>query len=157
VIWEGTNVSEGRGTTLPFELVGAPFWNHDAIVSELAKNDLPGLRLRPLIFEPTSGKWAGSGCRGFQLHVTDRRRFLPYRSSLALFQAVLTLYPEEFHYKEPPYEYEFERLPMDLILGSQSLRLDLEQGRSIEAIEADWQSDLDHFMNLRDNSLLYGF
>ncbi|MEN8188735.1 MAG: DUF1343 domain-containing protein [Thermodesulfobacteriota bacterium] len=155
VIWEGTNISEGRGTTLPFELVGAPFWQHEPILEQLAKNDLPGVCFRPLVFEPTSGKWAGHPCTGFQLHVTDRKHFRPYRTSLALLQAAIVLYPDDFQYKEPPYEYEYERLPMDLILGSQQVRRDVEQGRPISEIEAGWQKELDSFISLRENHLLY--
>jgi uncharacterized protein YbbC (DUF1343 family) len=155
VIWEGTNISEGRGTTLPFELVGAPFWEHEPILQALAQTDLPGCFLRPLVFEPTSGKWAGQACVGFQLHVTDARTFLPYRTSLALLQAVVQLYPGDFRYKEPPYEYEFERLPMDLILGNRKVRQELEEGRPVREIEADWQEGLQRFMKSRTNYFLY--
>ena len=155
VIWEGTNISEGRGTTLPFELVGAPFWEHDPILQALAQTDLPGCLLRPLIFEPTSGKWAGQACVGFQLHVTDARTFLPYRTSLALLQAVLQLYPEDFRYKEPPYEYEYERLPMDLILGDQKVRKGLEAGLPLSKIETGWQEGLQEFMKVRMKYFLY--
>ena len=131
VVWEGTNISEGRGTTLPFELVGAPFLDSLQVLDVVARADLPGCILRPLAFEPTSGKWAGIGCHGFQLHVTDPEVFMPYRTSLVLLQAIFQLYPEEFSYKNPPYEYEFERLPIDLILGDQAVREALEQGVGI--------------------------
>jgi uncharacterized protein YbbC (DUF1343 family) len=155
VIWEGTNISEGRGTTLPFELVGAPFWEHEPIMQALASTELPGCFLRPLIFEPTSGKWAGHACVGFHLHVTDARTFLPYRTSLALLQAVIRLYPQDFRYKEPPYEYEFERLPMDLILGDQKVRQALEAGLPMREIEAGWQEGLQEFKGVRTKYLLY--
>jgi uncharacterized protein YbbC (DUF1343 family) len=155
VIWEGTNISEGRGTTLPFELVGAPFWEHDPILQALASTDLPGCFLRPLVFEPTSGKWAGQACVGFQLHVTDAATFLPYRTSLALLQAVTRLYPQEFRYKEPPYEYEYERLPMDLILGDQKVRQDLEAGLPLRELEAGWREGLREFKDVRTKYLLY--
>ncbi|MCX5871234.1 MAG: DUF1343 domain-containing protein [Deltaproteobacteria bacterium] len=155
VIWEGTNISEGRGTTLPFELVGAPFWEHDKILQALEQTELPGCFLRPLVFEPTSGKWAGQACVGFQLHVTDARTFLPYRISLALLQAALRLYPEDFRYKEPPYEYEYERLPMDLILGDQRVRKELEAGLPLREIEAGWQEGLQEFKHVRAKYLLY--
>lgn len=155
VIWEGTNISEGRGTTLPFELVGAPFWEHDQILQALAQTDLPGCFLRPLVFEPTSGKWTGQACVGFQLHVTDAQTFLPYRTSLALLQAVLQLYPEDFRYKEPPYEYEYERLPMDLILGDQKVRKALEAGQPLKELEAGWQEGLQEFKDVRMKYLLY--
>lgn len=155
VIWEGTNISEGRGTTLPFELVGAPFWEHEPIMKALEQTELPGCYLRPLLFEPTSGKWAGRGCVGFQLHVTDAGTFLPYRTSLALLQAVIHLYPGEFSYKEPPYEYEYERLPMDMILGDQQVRRALEQGLPIKEIETCWQEGLEKFRDVRRKYLLY--
>lgn len=155
VIWEGTSASEGRGTTKPFEFCGAPYWQHKEILEFLTKSALPGCLFRPIVFRPTSGKWAGSSCVGFQLHVTDRTTFMPYRTSLALLQAVQQLYPEDFQYKDPPYEYEYEQLPMDLILGDKELRLRLEQGIPIMELEAGWQKDLDEFAALRERFLLY--
>jgi len=155
VIWEGTNISEGRGTTLPFELVGAPFWEHEPIMQALARTELPGCVFRPLVFEPTSGKWAAQACAGFHLHVTDAAAFMPYRTSLALLQAVVRLYPGEFQYKAPPYEYEYERLPMDLILGSRKVRQELEAGRPIGEMEEDWQDGLQEFCERRRMYFLY--
>jgi len=155
VIWEGTNVSEGRGTTLPFELVGAPYWDVDLIEKKLGRCDLPGCMLRAIVFEPTSGKWAGHGCNGFHLHVIDRGAFRPYRTSLALLQAVLDLYPDDFQYKEPPYEYEYEKLPMDLIIGDQKIRKQIEQGTSVVELEDQWQAELDKFLDIRSKYLLY--
>ncbi len=135
VIWEGTNVSEGRGTTLPFVLCGAPFVDHGATLKFLEKTSLPGCLLRPVVFEPTAGKWSGRECRGFHIHVIDMHAWRPYRTSLALLQAFLHLYPDQFAYKEPPYEYEFTRLPMDLILGDSDVRSALEDGADIEDLE----------------------
>lgn len=155
VIWEGTNVSEGRGTTLPFEFVGAPFWQHEQLVRELAKTELPGCSLRPIVFQPTSGKWAGEPCVGFQIHVSDGKNFLPYRTSLALLQATILLYPDNFHFKQPPYEYDFTRLPMDLILGDKEIRRQLEDGRPIAEIERGWRKDLQGFASTREKYFLY--
>jgi len=155
VIWEGTNVSEGRGTTMPFEFVGAPFWDITALRQELGATELPGCLLRPIYFEPTSGKWASTGCHGFHILVTDADIFRPYRTSLALLQASIKLYPDQFRYKEPPYEYEYEKLPMDMILGDKSLRLALEKGVSIDELERGWQEGLEKFMNIRENYLIY--
>lgn len=155
VIWEGTNVSEGRGTTLPFEFVGAPFWRHTPMTRMLEKTELPGCCLRPVIFQPTSGKWAEEPCYGFQVHVTNIQTFLPYRTSIALLQATMFLYPEHFQYKQPPYEYEFARLPMDLILGDQDVRSQLEDRRPILEIEQSWQAGLQNFDRLRRNYFLY--
>lgn len=155
VIWEGTNISEGRGTTLPFELVGAPFWDTGEILEHMRDTPLPGCYLRPLAFEPTSGKFSGQTCNGFQLHVVDNDRFLPYRTSLALLRAVMDLYPEDFKYKEPPYEYEYKRLPMDLILGSRQVRTDLEKGKSILTMEEEWKPQLTAFDTQRQKYFLY--
>jgi len=155
VIWEGTNVSEGRGTTLPFEFVGAPYWQHDAMAKLIEKTPLPGCCLRPIVFEPTSGKWAGNACTGFQIHVTQPNTFLPYRTSLAVLQAAILLYAEQFQYKQPPYEYEFKRLPMDLILGDRDVRIQLEKGKPVLEIEQSWQQDLYAFDRTREKYFLY--
>jgi len=156
VIWEGTNISEGRGTCLPFTLFGAPFFKHDQILHKLQKAaDVSGCFLRPLVFEPTANKWAGQACTGFQIHITDPATFNPYRTSLALLQTVMHLYPDAFQYKKPPYEYEYERLPMDLIIGDRQVRQALEQGTSIMALEKSWQNDLDIFEKLRQDVFLY--
>jgi uncharacterized protein YbbC (DUF1343 family) len=155
VLWEGTSVSEGRGTSLPFELVGAPYWVHGPILTKLGETELPGCYFRPIVFEPTSGKQAGQQCTGFQLHVTDPQRFRPYRTSLALLQAVYLLFPEAFAYKEPPYEYEYEKLPMDLILGDRQIRARLEQGTAVQQLEYDWSAELDRFDQRRQSYFIY--
>jgi uncharacterized protein YbbC (DUF1343 family) len=155
VIWEGSNISEGRGTTLPFELCGAPFIRHQEVMTEVSRHKLPGCLLRPLVFEPTSGKWAGQACCGFQIHVISPDLFKPYYTSLCLYQTLFRLYPEQFAYKEPPYEYEYERLPMDLILGSRELRRDVEQGCPLEELEESWQDDLNVYKERCRVVLLY--
>ncbi|MBR9979981.1 MAG: DUF1343 domain-containing protein [Desulfatitalea sp.] len=155
VIWEGTNVSEGRGTTQPFELFGAPFLNPDAILRHLEGSVLPGMVLRPMEFLPTAHKWQGRVCHGFQIHVTDPVRFRPYKTSLALLQAILRHHPEAFEWKQPPYEYEFERLPIDLILGDQAIRTHLCAMMPIDDLERSWQDGLNAFEALRRDYLLY--
>ncbi len=155
VIWEGSNISEGRGTSLPFELFGSPFFDVDDVMAEIAGTELPGCLFRPLVFEPTSGKWAQTGCRGFQLHVTNMQTFMPYRTSLVLLQALLKLYPQRFSYKDPPYEYEFERLPMDMIIGDKKVRRALEQGVNIVEIERSWQTELMGFQQRCSSVFLY--
>jgi uncharacterized protein YbbC (DUF1343 family) len=156
VIWEGTNISEGRGTCLPFEICGAPFIDSEAVISKVNESiHIPGCFLRPLLFEPTANKWAGQPCHGLQIHVTDPHTFRPYRTSLALLQAIMLLYPEKFQYKQPPYEYEFKRLPMDLILGDSALRKALEQGERIQDLENSWQKELADFEKLRQKIFLY--
>ncbi|WP_431190028.1 exo-beta-N-acetylmuramidase NamZ family protein [Desulfurivibrio dismutans] len=154
VIWEGTNISEGRGTTLPFELFGAPFWRHDEMLAELAATPLPGCYLRPLVFEPVAGKWAGKPCVGYQLHVTDPVSFLPFRTTLALLQATARRH-QEFALKSPPYEYEYEKTPIHLILGDEGLWPRLQAGEPLLELEAGWQVELDDFARRRQDYLLY--
>ena len=155
VIWEGTSVSEGRGTTLPFLLCGAPYVNHKEIIRYIEKIPLPGCVIRPLVFEPTSGKWCGQACNGFHIHVTDPNAFRPYRTSIALLQAMIHLYPEQFAYKDPPYEYEYERLPMDLILGDRKVRTAIEQGINIIELERQWDDELKNFKERCQSVFLY--
>jgi uncharacterized protein YbbC (DUF1343 family) len=155
VLWEGTNISEGRGTTMPFELFGAPFLGHGDMLDELRKTPLPGCILRPVCFEPTANKWQGEVCRGFQIHVTEPLAFLPYRTSLAILGVIMTLYPEQYKMKEPPYEYEFVRQPLDLILGDSTIREELRQGRPVLDLEAEWRPGLVAFAEERRPYLLY--
>lgn len=155
VIWEGTNISEGRGTTLPFELFGAPFFEQGLLAARLDPELTRGCILRPLVFEPTANKWQGRACSGFQIHVTDRCVFRPYRTSIALLQAVFSLYPKDFAYKTPPYEYEYERLPMDLILGDRKVRQALEQGVPVLELEESWREELARFDRHRQQFFLY--
>ncbi len=155
VIWEGTNISEGRGTTLPFELFGAPFFIHEELQAAITKNTLPGSILRPLVFEPTANKWRGEQCRGFHLHVTDELKFKPYLTTLTILQAVLKLYPENFQYKDPPYEYEYKKLPLDLIIGSSLIRRALVQDVPVFELEESWQEELREYDLLRHKYFLY--
>ena len=131
VIWEGTNISEGRGTTQPFEIFGAPFIETETVVRNLGENDTDGVVLRPIAFEPTSNKWRGKLCRGFQIHITDPERYAPYGVSLRLLRCIRNLYPDRFEWKQPPYEYEHERLPIDLIIGDRRIREQLFQPRLV--------------------------
>jgi uncharacterized protein YbbC (DUF1343 family) len=142
VIWEGTMVSEGRGTSLPFEIFGAPYINIPAVLAALPGEALAGIVLRPCIFEPTSGKHAGTPCRGFQIHVTDRERYQPYLTSLHLLQAIVRGHPDDFAWKPPPYEYEFEKHPIDLILGDAAVRQRIEAGADLAALAHTWQSSV---------------
>ncbi|HDM78698.1 MAG TPA: DUF1343 domain-containing protein [Deltaproteobacteria bacterium] len=155
VIWEGTNISEGRGTTRPFEFMGAPFINPGRLKEKLNEVNLPGVFLRVTAFRPTFDKWAGELCRGFQLHVTDSKSFKPYFTSLALLWAILEVYGEIFEWLPPPYEYEYRKLPIDIILGDDSVRLALESGTHPEDIENDWQKQLDDYMDIRENTMMY--
>lgn len=114
---EGTNLSEGRGTTRPFELAGAPWLDARAFADGLRERGLPGVRFREVEFEPTFQKHAGQLCAGVQLHVTDRREFRPLRTGIELIATARELAPEQFAWKPPPYEYETEKLPIEILLG----------------------------------------
>lgn len=155
VLWEGTNLSEGRGTCLPFELFGAPYLDHAQFLNSFDPAEFGGCILRPVAFEPTSNKYRGIFTNGFHLQITDRQIFRPYRTSLALLRIVLGLYGDKFAYKPPPYEYEYEKLPMDMILGSRALRKGLEQGMKVTELEEWWQDDLAEFEDLRRKFFLY--
>ncbi|MBU0674564.1 MAG: DUF1343 domain-containing protein [Proteobacteria bacterium] len=155
VLWEGTNLSEGRGTCLPFEIFGAPFIDHQDVLNLLPEESSRGCILRPIAFEPTSNKHCSVLCQGFQIQVTDPHLFAPYRLSLNLLQIIRHLYPDHFFYKDPPYEYEYEKLPMDLIIGSQKVRHGLEQGVTVADLEGEWLKDLADFDCLRRKYFLY--
>jgi uncharacterized protein YbbC (DUF1343 family) len=115
---EGTNISEGRGTTRPFELFGAPFIDAETLTQQLNQLQLPGAYFRAAWFQPAFQKFAGEICGGAHLHVADRDRFRPFQTGLEIIRTLRRLYPESFAWKQPPYEYEFERLPIEILLGA---------------------------------------
>jgi uncharacterized protein YbbC (DUF1343 family) len=127
VLLEGTNLSEGRGTTTPFEVFGAPFVSPAKLLAELAPFQLTGLRLRPIRFEPTFHKWQGKSCGGLYLHVTDPQAFRPLRTTLALLSAVRRLWPKELAWRDPPYEYEKVKKPIDILFGNCAFREALDR------------------------------
>jgi uncharacterized protein YbbC (DUF1343 family) len=155
VLLEGTNLSEGRGTTRPFELCGAPFLEPPRVKARLQDFPLPGVIFREACFEPTFHKWAGQLCRGFQLHVTHRRTYQPYLTTLALLAVIRELYPAQFAWRQPPYEYENERLPIDLLTGDAVIREGLDRGISPLDLQAGWRKELDGFLEQRREFLLY--
>jgi len=114
---EGTNISEGRGTTRPFEIFGAPFINAEKLCGELNNLRLPGVFFRENYFQPTFQKFAGELCGGAQLHVVDRNTFRPFETGIEIIRCIRKLHPEQFAWKQPPYEYETEKLPIEILLG----------------------------------------
>jgi uncharacterized protein YbbC (DUF1343 family) len=155
VLWEGTNVSEGRGTTRPFEIFGAPFINTTLLLSSLGENRLPGATLRPVVFEPTSNKFKGSLCKGFQIHITNPYEFKPYITSFKLLQAVIFHHKDQFRWKDQPYEYEFKRDPIDLIIGNKKIRQRIEHLDNIDTIEKSWLDELKGFIEISRKFHLY--
>jgi uncharacterized protein YbbC (DUF1343 family) len=155
VLLEGTNVSEGRGTTQPFELFGAPYFDINKILDFIDPIVTEGVVLRPVEFEPTSNKWQGECCLGFQVHVTALDSYRPYRMSMALLQASKLCHPDQFKWKKPPYEYEYVKRPIDLIIGSRLIRKDLEKGISISQLEEKWSNSLNDFILISKNFYQY--
>ena len=155
VLFEGTMLSEGRGTTRPFELVGAPWIEAERFAREMNELGLPGAFFRPAVFEPTFQKHAKSACGGCQIHVTDRAAFRPVMTGAALIQMFRRTNPEKFSWRQPPYEYEHEKLPIDILSGSDSLRQQVEAGLPPTAIADSWRTDEAAFRDLRRPFLLY--
>jgi uncharacterized protein YbbC (DUF1343 family) len=155
VLLEGTNISEGRGTTMPFQLFGAPFLNRERLLEELEGAGLEGVILRPVTYAPVFDKYSGENCSGFQLHITDKNKFKPYRTGLALLRAFGQTHPESFRWLPPPYEYEWEKLPIDILIGSDTVRRGVEQGQDLNLIESGWQPELRDYLEKREPCLLY--
>ena len=155
VLFEGTNVSEGRGTTKPFELLGAPWVDAERFSDTMNALELPGVRFRPTVIEPTFHKHAHTSCGGCQIHVLDRRTFRPVETGVALIGAFRAADPDRFRWRDPPYEYEHTLLPIDILAGSSVLREQIEAGASARNIARSWEPAVDAFKKLREPFLLY--
>ena len=155
VHFEGTQISEGRGTTRPFELVGAPYITSEEYAAQLNDAKLPGVYFRSCIFRPTFQKHAGLGCGGVQIHVTDRDQFEPVTTGLTMVKVAHDSYREVFRWKEPPYEYVFDRNPFDVIAGTKKIREAFEQGITMGKLQESWEPKLTTFKKLREAFLLY--
>jgi uncharacterized protein YbbC (DUF1343 family) len=131
---EGTNLSEGRGTSRPFELVGAPFVDGARLASELTRMDLPGVSFAPAAFEPAFQKHAGRRCGGVELHVGDRNAFLPLRAGVAILVACRALWPGEFAWRTEPYEFRADVPAIDLLFGTARAREAIDQGRDVDGV-----------------------
>jgi len=156
VLFEGINVSEGRGTTKPFELIGAP-WVRDPerFAASLNALGLPGVFFRPHAFEPTFHKHAGALCGGCQIHVTDRETFRAVETGVALVAAFREADPGSFAWREPPYEYEYTIPPIDILYGSDALRKGVERGRTARELAAEWVEPVRNFEKIRREYLVY--
>ncbi len=154
-LFEATNISEGRGTTRPFEIFGAPFIHPETLVSALKEFKLPGVVFRPMSFRPTFQKHAGLLCGGAQIHVTDREKFKPFKTGVAILKAIHDTYPREFKWNQPPYEYEEVLLPIDILAGSSRLRKDIESGKDLDEMEKWWKEETKAFEKIRKKYLLY--
>ena len=155
VLLEGTNLSEGRGTTKPFEYFGAPYLNIERLVDLLGQEHLDGVMIRPCHFEPTFQKYAGTMCAGGQLHVTDPATFQPVRTAITILRAARELAPREFSWSKPPYEYEENLMPIDLIWGHNGLRHRIDDGATVDEVLEGVQEDLDTFKEDIRDFLIY--
>ena len=155
VLFEGTNISEGRGTTRPFELIGAPWVEPEALAEKLSSYELDGARFRPVVFEPTFQKHAKRPCGGCQIHVSDRRVFRAVECAVAVLAEIRAQDPGKFEWRQPPYEYEHHKLPIDILAGSSELRQQIEAGLPIRTIYYSWLPGHERFAAKRQPFLLY--
>jgi uncharacterized protein YbbC (DUF1343 family) len=155
VLFEGTSVSEGRGTTRPFELVGQPGIAAERFAEGLNRLGLPGVHFRPALFEPTFHKHARQGCGGCQIHVLDRARFRPVLTGTALIAGFRNADPGRFRWRDPPYEYEQHKLPIDILAGTPELREQIEADVTVTEIARSWEPRVERFLDVRSEFLLY--
>jgi uncharacterized protein YbbC (DUF1343 family) len=155
VLFEGTNLSEGRGTTRPFELVGAPWVIAERFAEAMNRCGLPGVFFRPVVFEPTFHKHAKTLCGGCQIHVTDRVAFRPMRAAVEMIAEFTRQAPPQAIWRDPPYEYEHVKPPIDILYGSDRLRRAIDEGKDAASIAASWPGDEEAFRKLREKYLLY--
>ena len=155
VLFEGILISEGRGTTRPFELIGAPWIEAESFARQMNALKLPGAYFRPAVFEPTFQKHAKQTCGGCQIHVTDRQQFQPVLVGVALIAMFHQVDPARFAWRQPPYQYEHDKMPIDILAGSATLRGQIEAGTSARDIAASWKKDEESFRKLREPYLLY--
>jgi len=155
VLFEGTKLSEGRGTTRPFELIGAPWLDGDQLAERMNRAGLEGVHFRGVTFEPTFQKHAHVTCGGCQIHVTSREAFAPVKVGVSLLRECFGSAPDRFEWRDPPYEYEYDKMPIDILAGSPALREQIEQQISIEDIAASWRPGIVEFDEVRKAYLLY--
>ena len=156
VLAEALNLSEGRGTVMPFELTGAPFINGERLLRELRARKLPGCSFRIHDFIPTFHKFAGQYCRGLQTHVTDPSTFRPVATALHLFDAIIKTSPEgSLTFNPPPYEYENHLMPFDILSGDSRMREVLEKGLPLDEEISRWDNSLAGFIDEFRQMALY--
>lgn len=152
---EGTNLSEGRGTTRPFEICGAPWLEAGKLARRMNGEKLPGVTFRPVWFRPTFQKFAGQDCGGIQMHVTDRACFRPVRTSLALLAAMREMSGDKFAWRTETYEFVRHPIAIDLLFGSDRERSHLEAKRPLTELHDAWRKEESSFLQRRHTALLY--
>jgi uncharacterized protein YbbC (DUF1343 family) len=146
VFWEGTNLSEGRGTTRPFELIGAPWLDGYALAKKLNGLNLPGIVFREAWFSPTFSKFTGERCGGVQLHITDRRSYRSFATTLHIIETILAMAPDKL---------QFHAKYFDKIMGNSQAREALQKKTPVAEIVAGYREELRRFAELRQKYLLY--
>jgi len=146
VFLEGTNISEGRGTTKPFEIFGAPWIDGYEFTKALNALELPGIKFREVWFTPTFSKYKGEACGGAQIHVLKKSAYKPFTTTLYLIKIAMAMYPKDF---------QFHKDYFDKIMGTKNIRESLEQNEDIEKICETYQQDLIEFRKLREKYLIY--
>jgi uncharacterized protein YbbC (DUF1343 family) len=155
VYFEGTQISEGRGTARPFEIVGAPFIESDELADALLELNLPGVKFSATNFIPTFQKHANASCGGVFIHVADRRIYQPVLTGIAMVKTIYDLYKDDFRWKDPPYEYVYDKNPFDVISGTDRIRKFIENGADPDTIKLSWENDVKSFREQREKYLLY--
>jgi len=152
---EGTELSEGRGTTRPFELAGAPYLDGHRLAADLAAMQLPGVMFRPTVYTPMFQKFHGKACGAVQLHVTNPETFRPYRTGVAFLKACYDQSPASFRWRSKAYEFVDNIPAIDLLAGGDAIRTGIESGASLDDLAARWPRDEGEFAAERADYLLY--
>jgi len=153
---EATEISEGRGTTKPFEWIGAPYMDATELSNQLNKLGLEGITFSPIHFKPNFQKWSGNDCPGVQLQVTDRHKFEPFKTGLYLLKTIIELYPDNFQWREKPYEFVTNIPAIDLLTGNNEYQTLLSKNESLDSWMDSWSLELEKFREMRKPYLLYG-
>ncbi|HYY53641.1 MAG TPA: DUF1343 domain-containing protein [Myxococcales bacterium] len=152
---EGTNLSEARGTTRPFELFGAPWLDPQRLADDLGRERLEGLRFRPCSFTPTWDKHEGRRCHGVQIHVDDPRGVDAVRLGVAAIVHARAQNPGKFRWRTEKYEFVEDKPAIDLLTGSAAFRAKAEQGASVASLCSLWDAERTAFQRDRQRCLLY--
>ena len=155
VLFEGTMLSEGRGTTRPFELLGAPWIEAEPFADRMNGVGLAGVHFRPAVFEPTFQKHCKVACGGCQIHVTDRIAFKPVAAGASLIREFVGVQPDEFTWRPPPYQYEHDKMPIDILAGNATFREQIDTQAPLMEIVGSWEAGEREFRKIRERFLLY--
>jgi uncharacterized protein YbbC (DUF1343 family) len=157
VLLEGTNISEGRGTTRPFEFLGSPFIDNTWLIKELKMCQLKGVQFVPIFFKPEYSKFSNTVCRGILVVVENIKDFNAFQTYYEIIRLIRNLYADQFEWKQPPYEYETKQLPIDMICGTDFIRKSIETGLSYDEISSSITSEIENYKKEIANYVLYSF